>query len=253
MENPNDFKYNKDMNLLEIIATKRSGHHAMLNWLIKNLFDVQINHWYKLTFLSGKNAWHWNDTSKKIEEGERLFREAISKNEIPNFLLVNYEDTPSNYCFFSNDKKYKGKLTQYKFDDINITLKNRVIFIRDFYDTIHSRYLGVKNGVVIDGYYDKNFINLWKNHAIYSLKNPTNVLKFEDWKEKKDKRDKFLINNFGIHEMFDSSNIIGTKTSNIKSEIKDYSIIPEEIKELIRKDNELHYLIGAMGYDYKKI
>ena len=32
-----------------------------------------------------------------------------------------------------------------------------------------------------------------------------------------------------------------------------YANIPEEIKDLIRKDNELHYLIGALGYEYKEI
>ena len=29
--------------------------------------------------------------------------------------------------------------------------------------------------------------------------------------------------------------------------------IPEDVKDLIRKDNELHYLIGALGYQYKEI
>jgi len=29
--------------------------------------------------------------------------------------------------------------------------------------------------------------------------------------------------------------------------------IPEETKEIIRKDSELHYLIGRLGYEYKSI
>ena len=28
--------------------------------------------------------------------------------------------------------------------------------------------------------------------------------------------------------------------------------LPEETKELISRDSELHYLIGALGYEYKK-
>jgi len=29
--------------------------------------------------------------------------------------------------------------------------------------------------------------------------------------------------------------------------------LPEDVKEIIRKDNELHYLIGALGYKYREI
>jgi len=33
----------------------------------------------------------------------------------------------------------------------------------------------------------------------------------------------------------------------------DPTIIPEDVKKLIREDNELHYLIGALGYTYREI
>lgn len=29
--------------------------------------------------------------------------------------------------------------------------------------------------------------------------------------------------------------------------------LPESVKEMIKKDDELNYLIGALGYEYKKL
>jgi len=66
-----------------------------------------------------------------------------------------------------------------------------------------------------------------------------------------------LLSKFGVKEQFDNTNINGKHSSFGNS--KDYlnrfdpNLIPEEIKMLIRKDNELHYLIGKLGYNYVEI
>jgi hypothetical protein len=241
------------MNLIEILATKRSGHHAMLNWIIRNMTNNQIDYWYKLTFIDNSGVWHWNDTTKSIELGEKLFKEATQNQNYPKTLITNYEDTNIDYCHFNNEKKYIGKYSKYSFENIDINPIARILFIRNFYDILISRYYGIKNNIILDSYYDNRFIQIWKNHAKYAINYPKKTLKFEDWKYNDNVRGDFLFNNFNIEERYKNNDIIGTVTSCKKEDIRDLSIIPDDVKKLIRGDNELHYLIGALGYTYREI
>jgi hypothetical protein len=242
------------MNVIEVIATKRSGHHAMMNWIVKNLINDQIQHWYKITVIGNKSVWLWNDGSKNINEGFKLFNQLIHENQQPpKNLIINYEDTNTDYCQFTENKKFNGNMENCNIFGVDINFNNRVLFIRDFYDNIYSRYLAIKNNVIEDCLYDKNYIDIWKKHAIYYINNSEKCLKYEDWVSNSKKRKKFLLNNFNTIEYHGNENIIGTTTSNVKKENKEISNLPEETKDLIRKDNELHYLIGALGYEYKEI
>jgi hypothetical protein len=183
-----------------------------------------------------------------------MFLDEIDNSGItPNTFIVNYEDTDTNYCLFNNEKIYKGSNNKYEFYGHDIKLNSRVLIIRNFYDNIFSRYLGVKNRIVIEAFYDDRFINLWKKQAKFYLKNKENCIKLEDWINNENKRKEFLKYNFNINETFNSDNIRGTTSSNTKNIEKDYKILPNKIKELIRKDNELHNLIGKLGYDYKEL
>ena len=239
---------------IEMIGLKRSGHHAVMNWIINNLTHQQVDYWYKYIRLGETNFWILNDSSHKIEEGGKMFLDTIEYSKtIPDTFLVNYEDTKTNYCLFNNDKIYKGKKSKYEFYGHDIKLDSRILIIRNFYDNIFSRYLGVENRIVVEAFYDERFIDLWKNHAKFYLSNKDRCLKFDDWVNDSNKRNKFLKCNFNISEMFGIENIHGTSSSNTKGIEKDYSIIPENIKELIRKDNELHNLIGSLGYEYKEL
>ena len=56
-----------------------------------------------------------------------------------------------------------------------------------------------------------------------------------------------------INEAFNTNDIKGTTTSNKENIEKDYKILPDQIKEFIRKDNELHNLMGLLGYEYKEL
>jgi hypothetical protein len=73
----------------------------------------------------------------------------------------------------------------------------------------------------------------------------------------KEIREKFLYDTFGLKDIFGTKNVEGTRSSfgdrtNVMNRHKELDL-PEETKELIRKDGELHYLMGALGYEYKKI
>jgi hypothetical protein len=62
---------------------------------------------------------------------------------------------------------------------------------------------------------------------------------------------------FNVYDRVGIDNINGTTSSfgEHKNVMNRFNMVelPEEIKDLIRKDNELHYLIGALGYEYKEI
>jgi hypothetical protein len=239
---------------IEMIGLKRSGHHAVMNWVVKNLVHQEVDYWYKYIRLGDTSFWILNDGSHKIEDGGKMFLDEIDNSGItPNTFIVNYEDTDTNYCLFNNEKIYKGSNNKYEFYGHDIKLNSRVLIIRNFYDNIFSRYLGVKNRIVIEAFYDDRFINLWKKQAKFYLKNKENCIKLEDWINNENKRKEFLKYNFNINETFNSDNIRGTTSSNTKNIEKDYKILPNKIKELIRKDNELHNLIGKLGYDYKEL
>lgn len=240
----------KKIDIIEYIACKRSGHHAMMNWVNTNTVVAQIQHWYKLTFIDGTVQWHWNDVSKDIGEGVRVFKDCTHNyQKLPSKMSVNYEDEFSDYCFFGEGRKSAGEVGVYDYNGIELNVESRVLFIRDFYDNLWSRFMGVKAHIVGDSYYDKKFIETWKDHARYALENPHKTLKYEDWLNNMNKRQEFLLNNFNVSEKNgDSSTIIGMRTSNPHKVERDFSLLPQDIKELIRGDIELHNLIKELGY-----
>ncbi len=242
------------MNLIETIALRRSGHHAVMSWYIKNLIG-DCNYDYKLTIQRNTKSVIWNDGGYNEDE-INLIRGLKFK---PKNIFINYEDKNSNFSFFENDLIYKGPLRFDRFDDIEIRHSKRIIIIRDFYNNLCSRITQNKKQEFKMGV-DIRFINLWKNHAKNIINNETHYIKYEDWLTNEDKRVEFLKNTFNIKEIFKKEHAKGTHSSyDGKNSVSDYlnrfdpNIIPEETKKLIREDNELHYLIGVLGYTYRKI
>ena len=83
----------------------------------------------------------------------------------------------------------------------------------------------------------------------------SNTIKFEDWLNDKKIRDEFMSKIIGHGELYDNE-VTGTVSSfGDKNVIDRYSQIeiPQKTKDLIRQDSELHYLIGKLNYNYKKI
>ena len=146
----------------------------------------------------------------------------------------------------------------------NVSFDGRVIVIRDFYNLLASR-LKANENKIFKKWNDnvhllevgEHFTFRWKSHANACLYNNTPYLRFEDWLNHKEVREEFLYKNFGLIDNFGIKNVFGTISSfgshdGVQDRSKQMEF-PEEIKELIRKDNELHYLIGALGYEYKEI
>jgi len=238
--------------LIEVLSLKRSGHHAFIKWICKNICGLEPNFGFKLEFLSDSGVWVWNDVNRYNKLGVDLYNKAINNNT-PNTLIVNYEDETVDYTFFHKTKKYHGP-KNYN-ENSQILKSKRVYIIRDFYNCITSRIKHEENYLHTLNDFGEKYIRLWKEYAINYLRND-NSIKFEDLLTNRKESNRFLTLNFGITEYCDFNNISKTKSSFNNGDYLnrfDINIIPEETKNLIRKDNELHYLIGALGYEYKEI
>jgi hypothetical protein len=248
----------KVMEIHEFVALRRSGHHAILNWIIRNMIGQQSEFKYKITHLAGTFLHHINEGNFDTKFSIDYINQNYDK--IRN-LLVSYEDSDVNFCLFSKDFIFRGPLAPNKFPEYKLQLNQRFIIIRDFYNNLSSRIKGnqdsINKGLIPVFDVREDFINKWKDYAKNIVSNKLPHLKFEDWLDNPDKRNQFLKENFNIHDRYGIDNIVGTYSSfgeskNYKKRF-DPDLIPEEIKEIVRKDGELHYLIGRLGYDFRKI
>lgn len=244
-----------EIKLIEICALKRSGHHALMGWIVKNLYGLQPDFGFKLEFVSDSRLWIWNDVTNFEEHGKKLFYDSLKNSNIDT-LMVNYEDEKTDYTFFHKTKQYFGP-NFFNFDEnIRFIKTNRIYYIRNFYDCLSSR-LQHSNNQVHTFDYGKNYIDLWKEYAKRVISNPKQSIKYEDLVLKTDKCDEFLFENFGTHQRFNVDEVKGRNSSfgDNKNYLKrfDINLLSEETKTLIRNDNELHYLMGVLGYEYQKI
>jgi hypothetical protein len=247
------------MKIFEIFGLSRSGHHAMTNWLIKNLSGDECDMNWKLNIM--------NDGLFYINEGnldEELTLKYIEeqKNNI-RVLIISYENCYTNYSILNDQKKYKGLLSLNNENIKNFSENYRIIFIRDFYNNLASRIKSneknlakTREGIIQPWNVGELFIEKWKDSAKNFNQKNFICLKFEDWLDSQSDRDNFMKKIINTCEIYDN-NVKGTHSSfgesNAVNSRLDMVQIPEETKDLIRKDSELHYLMGRLGYNFKKI
>jgi len=249
------------MKVYEILALSRSGHHSVVNWIIRNTIGFQCDWTYKLTELGTTGLFYLNEANHDIPLSFQFVEE---KKDIIKKLYLNYEDTPGNYTIFNNDNVFRGPLSMSINGVNNTEFLGRVIVIRDFYNLLASRLKSNENKMfkkwndnvhLLD--VGEQYIYRWKSQVRACINNNTPYLRFEDWLNNREIREEFLFKNFGLIDNFGTDGVFGTRSSFGSHEgVQDRSKqveIPEKMKELIRRDNELHYLIGALGYEYKEI
>jgi len=244
------------MTLFEINSTARSGHHAMLNWLIKNISGYEYQSYDKLKIIP-HGVFYINEANFSKE----LSLDYISKyNEEIRCLFMSYENSEPNYSILCDNEKYIGPMSINNPNIKNLDKNYRIIFIRDFYSNLTSRIKHnndrIKNGEKPLWDVGERFINLWKDSAKYILDEKCLYLKFEDWLTSKKLRNDFLSKITQNGELYDN-NVRGSFSSfdertNVIDRF-DKEIIPTGIKNLIKNDNELHYLMGVLGYHYRSI
>jgi hypothetical protein len=250
------------MKIYEILGMSRSGHHTVVNWVIKNTMGIQCDWNYKLTQLGSNGLFFLNEANHDIPLSFEYLRE---KKGIIKKLYLNYEDTPGDYTLFNNENEFRGPLSISIDGFTDTEFSGRVIVLRDFYNLLVSRiklnenkksgnWVGDRDFILEVG---EKFIFRWKSQVRACLYNNIPYLKFEDWLNNNKVREKFLYENFGLRDIYGIKNIRGTTSSfgshdNVNNRFEQYQL-PEDLKELIKKDTELHFLMGAIGYQYKEI
>lgn len=246
------------MKIIEVLGFARSGHHAMINWIVKNLAGQEYPMGNKLKVLPG-GLFYINEGNFDQELTLRYVEEFKQNGRV---LMISYEESPCNFSILNNRREYISPLSIDNKDVYNFSENYRIIFIRDFYDNLASRlksnelmYSKTRDGVFRPWDVEEQFIDRWKSYAKMIIDKKCISLKFEDWLESKTERNLFIRNFIGTDEHFDNK-VSGTNSSfdnqNFKNRI-DLITIPERTKDLIMKDTELHYLIGKLGYDYRKL
>lgn len=251
------------MKVYEILALSRSGHHSVVNWIIRNTIGFQCDWKYKLTELGATGLFYLNEANHDIPLS---FQFVDEKKDRIKKLYLNYEDTPGEYTIFNDDNTFRGPLSMSINEISDTDFVSRVIVIRDFYNLLSSRLKANENKIFKKWNGDndihlldvkENFIHRWKSQVRACLYNNIPYLKFEDWLNNQKVREEFLYKNFGIRDNFGIEGVFGTNSSfgsynGVENRINQVEI-PDEIKKLIKKDSELHYLIGALGYEYREI
>lgn len=247
--------------LIEISALCRSGHHAVLNWVIRSLTGQQCTWAHKMNILD--NGFRiLSEANHDIPLSYQFIEEQMSGTKV---LVAGYEDTSWNYSIFSDDNIYRGPISLGKLDKYNLEYWTKFVVIRDFYSNLSSRIKSNNNKAMKkwdngDPHLfavDQVFIDRWKNLARACVNGKVAYIKFEDWISDPKIRAEFLYENFQVKDMYGTGEILGTNSSFDNKEHvenrRDQVKIPDSILELIRKDGELHYLMGALGYPYKNI
>jgi hypothetical protein len=248
------------MKVFEFFGNSRSGHHAVINWFIKNVSGIESEMKWKLDLLGGLGLIYINEANLDTELTLKYIQEHSNHTKI---LVLSYENAKPQYSILNTKNLYTSSLS------INLpTIKQvfdnkRIIIIRDFYNNLASRIkanqgemVKTRDGLVFQWNVGEKFISVWKEQAKFILENKIDYIKFEDWYTKKEIRQEFLFRMTGQFEMYDNK-VKGTKSSfgthenlNNRHELVEIS---DEIKKIIKQDNELHYLIGALGYEYREL
>lgn len=146
------------MRILRFIAMKRSGHHAIMNWVCKNSQNVK--------FINNVSS-----------SSQKEFLNTLDVNTFfagADLFVYNIED------FTKSKEHYYPTIVEGNFEN--------VLVIRDLYNCMASRLIG-------SNIPKKGMLELWKEHANLFL-NESNLLKikFNSWFVSKPYRDKIAHN-----------------------------------------------------------
>jgi hypothetical protein len=242
------------MEIIEIFANRRSGHHFFMSWLVSNVSgerDTKIKDLNKITWINN-DICHYNDaTYHAFFDKQKVLNEIEDIiNKRPKYLFINYEESDVR-----NELNKEGTL-------IHRNNPLKIVFIRDFLNTFASKwkvsetdlrefYFGFKNRKEI---YQN--INQWKVMAKNYLNDNFIGFKYEDLLINSVDRINFLKENFNVNETFKPNEFDGTKSSfstlNFNERHKEVNF-SNDFKEIINNDSELNYLIGRLNYEYKKL
>tara|TARA_Y100001968_G_C19372477_1_gene725829 strand:- start:38 stop:739 length:702 start_codon:yes stop_codon:yes gene_type:complete len=170
-----------------IYGMRRSGNHAILEWMIKNLSGKDERHVIKHSFITNGNSCYLNAINEYGQSSSLYIDYHFAKSTYKN-LIISYEDVSDRYI-----------------TDYSRSLQ-KVVVLRDIINVAASRYQKILSG---DPKFrclgmNKLFFQNWIDHAS-SAERGVKIIKFEDWVSSKPKRDE-------IAKEFNCTNIDNMKT-----------------------------------------
>jgi len=189
-----------------------------------------------------------------------------SKYTFKEEFYVVFKEKYTGLSIFKTSTQFtKGVNYWYKIGPTFNIINGIIIEIRNNNDILFKETINVGENINIKLeekiHYDKNDTNSWAPFYEVFIKNSyeSDLVKLdedEDWLLNAKIRQSFLIENFGINEIYKPEHITHNNSSfennNIESLLTRYKDIeiPDKIKEFIKNDNELHYLIGKLNYNF---
>jgi hypothetical protein len=245
------------MQLYEFYGLARSGHHAVINWCVKNLSSAELPMVNKFQVIESGGIYYINEGNYDLGLTKNFLIENWSKIK---YLIVGYENCDPTFSFFSPKHEYKAPL-DFQFENLEPpTTRKRIILTRNFYDNLASRIKKNQGGIVnnigenIIFPVDYQFVQQYKLYLNDIIEQKCYYLKFEDWLHNKSIRQKFLLEVFGIHELYSNESVRGTVSSfsesdreNLENRINQV-VVSESIKNLVNSDEELKTLLEKVGY-----
>lgn len=246
------------MRIYEIHGMARSGHHAMINWIIKNLSGSESEMNYKLTIIN--NLVYINEANLDVPLTLDYIKNHSDRAKV---LMLSYENANINYSVLNDGERYISPLSLNNTSLPKYVDNRRIVFIRDFYNNLASRLESNRrsqkksaDGTIFQWDVRQGFVNLWKSYAKYILDDKGIHLKYEDWLQSKKERSRFMVDMVGHGEHFDNK-VRGTNSSfdgntDVMDRISQVEV-PEDIKNIVNSDQELKYYIEELGYKYRKL
>ncbi len=214
------------MTSLAIYGMRRSGNHAILEWLIKNLSGTNERHVIKHSLITSGDSCYLNAINEYNQSPSLFIDFYFAKSTYKNF-VVSYEDV--------SDKYETAYTTNFK----------KIVILRDILNVVASRYQKLLSGdpkfriLEINNFFFQN----WIDHANAASRG-VRILKFEDWVSSKDTRDEIAkeLNCINIDNLEtishhgDGSSFSGTKYIPSANELSNrwkQVNLPDEIMEII--------------------
>jgi len=187
------------LNRFAFYGLRRSGNHAILEWLLQNMGGSGNREMVKnRRIMQVNNAAYINEANSYANK-EELKRDISNSEKNYEKLTVSYEDAPVDFSLFTEGYK-------------------KIVIVRDIENLFASRFKRgqkYKNNInTSDMRIDQFAVDLWKNHINAGLNGDAILIQFEKWVDSKEYRDKLAAQlNTVNYDITDTMTVFGNGSS----------------------------------------
>ena len=234
------------MRRFAIYGMRRSGNHAVMEWLLKNCSGTDARHVIKHSIVFSHNSCYLNDiTGPGVNIAQLRIDHMFASSTFQN-LIVSYEDKPT------------GHITEFSLG------YPKIVILRDIKNVAASRHKKSLDKSGLASWenlmrMDEEFFKYWLEHAYANTKGNILAVKFEDWASNRNYRDeiakKLALKNFdsiktvshhGDGSSFDVGNQNPPSPEALKERWKKIEL-PEATKKRINSD-DIQEARAHLGY-----